>query len=248
MTRKGPGLPLYRLVDDESSAVILTAEDIDGFFVGPDRESRGTIVFRAVHQFDSKKRKVENAELHVVNWRGDPIGAYFVGRVSLAALDPAGTGSEHPDYSFEGYTCEFEHAGEIWRRWAEDTPIERGEWARCPAEYHPSWLHVVEEAWFASGKDILKYGTEDGASIDGSAMTTRAGFYCALGEAVNGPGGYFGSNLDALADCLKSSRTEMTGFRLTWRDSARSRKFLGDEFMGAVTRILRGFDVVVSLL
>ena len=40
----------------------------------------------------------------------------------------------------------------------------------------------------------------------------------------------------------------MTGFRLTWRDSARSRELLGDEFVAAVPRILRGFDVVVSLL
>ncbi|MCE7548741.1 hypothetical protein LZG43_01875 [Streptomyces thermodiastaticus] len=26
-----------------------------------------------------------------------------------------------------------------------------------------------------------------------------------MGEAVNGPGGYFGSHLDALVDCISSS-------------------------------------------
>ncbi|MFD0347246.1 barstar family protein [Kitasatospora aburaviensis] len=38
--------------------------------------------------------------------------------------------------------------------------------------------------------------------LDGSGITDRAAFYTALGSALNGPGGYYGSNLDALADCL----------------------------------------------
>lgn len=38
--------------------------------------------------------------------------------------------------------------------------------------------------------------------LDGRGVTDRAAFYTALGAALNGPGGYYGSNLDALADCL----------------------------------------------
>ncbi|MGK5643322.1 barstar family protein, partial [Streptomyces sp. URMC 126] len=36
--------------------------------------------------------------------------------------------------------------------------------------------------------------------LDGRHITDVDGFYCALGEAVNGPGGYFGWNPDALED------------------------------------------------
>ncbi|MFD0592855.1 barstar family protein [Catellatospora coxensis] len=39
--------------------------------------------------------------------------------------------------------------------------------------------------------------------LDGRFVTDVEGFYCAIGEAVNGPGGYFGWNLDALVDCLR---------------------------------------------
>ena len=38
--------------------------------------------------------------------------------------------------------------------------------------------------------------------LDGSRIQDVAGFYLALGEAVHGPGGYFGSSLDTLLDCL----------------------------------------------
>lgn len=38
--------------------------------------------------------------------------------------------------------------------------------------------------------------------LDGSAINHLDDLYRLLGEAVNGPGGYFGANLDALNDCL----------------------------------------------
>ena len=38
--------------------------------------------------------------------------------------------------------------------------------------------------------------------IDGRKIRSANDFYREIGSAVNGPGGYFGRNLDALADCL----------------------------------------------
>ena len=39
--------------------------------------------------------------------------------------------------------------------------------------------------------------------IDGRRVSSLEDFYRVMGEAVNGPGGYFGSNLDAFNDCLR---------------------------------------------
>ncbi|WP_432926932.1 barstar family protein [Microbispora sp. CA-135349] len=53
--------------------------------------------------------------------------------------------------------------------------------------------------------------------LNGSHVTDKAGFYLAIGEAINGPGGYFGCNLDALNDCLRGrfgARTPRLAARL----------------------------------
>lgn len=184
--------PLYRLIDESSEAVILTADDIRGFFATSEPESEGKITFTGIHNIDPSRRRIEDAELEVVNYLQERIGAYHAGRILLTASTVAGTpGNDETgiEYSFFGYTCEYEHAGTIWRRWAEERPIKLGEWADCPAEQHSSWLHVVQEAWFSAGRRAMKYGAADSVSIDGRKTSTRAGFYCALGEAVNGPGG-----------------------------------------------------------
>lgn len=62
--------------------------------------------------------------------------------------------------------------------------------------------------------------------LDGRFVTDVEGFYCAIGEAVNGPGGYFGWNLDALHDCLTGRWGATTPFRLVWQHSEVARRHL----------------------
>ncbi|MFF3321770.1 barstar family protein [Streptomyces sp. NPDC002889] len=67
--------------------------------------------------------------------------------------------------------------------------------------------------------------------IDGAEITGLESFWKVIGEAVNGPGGYFGSNLDALADCLTGGygTPDDDDFVMEWRDHELSRRALGQE-------------------
>ncbi|MDK0523001.1 barstar family protein [Streptomyces sp. ML-6] len=67
--------------------------------------------------------------------------------------------------------------------------------------------------------------------IEGSRVTGLERFWEVIGEAVNGPGGYFGRNLDALADCLGGGMgTPDDGdFVFEWRDHMLSARALGHE-------------------
>ncbi|MCX4392834.1 MULTISPECIES: barstar family protein [unclassified Streptomyces] len=67
--------------------------------------------------------------------------------------------------------------------------------------------------------------------IEGSRVTGLEQFWTVIGESVNGPGGYFGRNLDALADCLGGGMgTPDDGdFAFEWRDHASSARALGHE-------------------
>ncbi|WP_372346599.1 barstar family protein [Streptomyces sp. KL116D] len=55
-----------------------------------------------------------------------------------------------------------------------------------------------------------------GVHLDGRHIVDRDTFCCAIGEAINGPGGYFGWNLDALDDCLCGGWGATTPFTLHW--------------------------------
>ncbi|MFF7458893.1 barstar family protein [Kitasatospora sp. NPDC008115] len=64
--------------------------------------------------------------------------------------------------------------------------------------------------------------------LDGTRIRTTDDFWRAIGEAVNGPGGYFGRNPDAFADCLGGGfGTPDDDFTVEWRDHQVSREHLG---------------------
>ncbi|MDN3296762.1 barstar family protein [Streptomyces ficellus] len=65
--------------------------------------------------------------------------------------------------------------------------------------------------------------------IEGRRVTGLESFWQVIGEAVNGPGGYFGRNLDAFADCLSGGFGTPDGddFVIEWRDHDVSRRALG---------------------
>ncbi|MBB2912428.1 RNAse (barnase) inhibitor barstar [Streptosporangium becharense] len=62
--------------------------------------------------------------------------------------------------------------------------------------------------------------------LHGNHIVDEASFYCAIGEAVNGPGGYFGASLDALSDCLCGGFGATVPFTLIWHDSDVAREHL----------------------
>ncbi len=85
--------------------------------------------------------------------------------------------------------------------------------------------------------------------LDGSRALDRAGLWAALGEAVNGPGGYYGANLDALADCLRGDFGPVPPFTLLWHRSALARHSpdLPPGYADAVIALLREAGVTVRL-
>ncbi|MGW6918527.1 barstar family protein [Kitasatospora sp. NPDC054939] len=65
--------------------------------------------------------------------------------------------------------------------------------------------------------------------LDGTQVRTLEDFWRLIGEAINGPGGYFGRNLDAFADCLSGGfgQPDDNDYTVEWRDHEASREHLG---------------------
>ncbi|MCH0563601.1 barstar family protein [Streptomyces sp. MUM 2J] len=180
-----------------------------------------------------------------MNRQREKIGEYFIGRAVLGDPGVGEPGGNIPRVAFRffGNRCEYPEAERIWLRWASGVALEKGEWVRWPANYQGAWLHVVQNSWFASNRRAARYGVEDVVHLDGGQISTKSGFYCALGEAVNGPGGYFGSNLDALAGCISSSFGEGPPARIIWRNFQTSQESLDNAFLDSIVGLMREFRV-----
>ena len=115
-------------------------------------------------------------------------------------------------------------ARQIWDLWRIGRPTVRGQWARYDRELRHQW----------SGAALAHHHRQNPSDrlpgsifhLDGHNVTDPEGFYCAIGEAINGPGGYFGWNADALHDCMSGRWGARRPFTLVWHDSAVARKYL----------------------
>ncbi|MCX4908040.1 barstar family protein [Streptomyces sp. NBC_00878] len=115
-------------------------------------------------------------------------------------------------------------AEEVWELWDGGRPSEPGRWARCGVEARRHWLGVALDRHEPNRRDAEPGGTYH---LDGRHVTDHPGFFCALGEAVNGPAGYFGWGLDALTDCLRGRWGAQRPFTLVWHDADVARTCLG---------------------
>jgi hypothetical protein len=166
--------------------------------------------------------------------RDQAIGHYHVSPTFVDAGRGAGGAMS---IRLSGEVSPYPQAGAdvIWERWCQSLPSRLNEWAPLTSPERQAWLHVVTLHGFEGRQPADKEGP---FTLDGTAVTDEAGFYCAVGEAVNGPGGYFGANLDPFEDCLVGGWGAKPGFTLVWENSAMAMRSLGDDFLRHVFEIL----------
>ncbi|MFY1652528.1 barstar family protein [Solwaraspora sp. WMMB762] len=144
-------------------------------------------------------------------------GAYVHG--SVAAVRPSALGDGLIDVTLDTPITDPVPGGarQIWALWRSGRPTERGHWVRYDRPLRHQWTVTT----FAHHRyDAADKPAGTTYELDGRNVTDVEGFYCALGEAINGPGGYFGSNADALHDCARGGWGAAVPFKLVWRHSA----------------------------
>jgi len=115
----------------------------------------------------------------------------------------------------------------LWEKWRSNIPQNKNEWISLTAQERRRWLEIVRTFHFQKGEIIDK--TDEVYYLDGSIITDYTSFFCALGEAINGPGGYFGFDLTSLRDCLCGGFGAQVPFTIIWNDSKKSANMLDRE-------------------
>ncbi|MFJ4776553.1 barstar family protein [Streptomyces sp. NPDC088762] len=183
------------------------------------------------------------ASLNIRDDKGEPFAELPLW-VTITAWHPSPRGAGLIDLELEGKLSSPApaHAQPVWERWLTGPPRTPGGWVDLDTRQRWAWLdHVRERACLRTLHDRPSGHAYE---LDGRHMTDVPGLYLALGEAVNGPGGYFGGCLDALVDCLRGDFGYTAPSTLLWRDPATAHEHLSH----VLTPDGESYDLVATAL
>lgn len=134
---------------------------------------------------------------------------------------------------------------EIWDVWRAGGPDEPNRWAGLDRSGRYLWVRAA--AFHRVPTPDRPAGTI--YHLDGRHVTDFDGFFCAIGEAINGPGGWFGGDLFWLHENAATGDGGATpGFRLIWHDSEVARAHLVAGYDRKSWQEAVTFDELVAVL
>jgi len=112
-------------------------------------------------------------------------------------------------------------------------PSRPGAWRSLDSEGRRLWLACAQERALHGRHGGLVPSAERGRSVtvDGRLVDDLLAFWCAIGEAVNGPGGYFGRSLPGFDDCLFGGFGLELPYTIVWEHADSSRRALGSDVL-----------------
>lgn len=168
---------------------------------------------------------LEQATLEIRDSQGEPLTERQLW-AKVSAWSPSSYGTDLIDLELDGelLTPVPEHARPVWERWLAGPPDTLGAWADLDTRLREAWLDLVQERACHRALDGRPAG--HAYVLDGRHITDAPSLYLALGEAVNGPGGYFGGCLAAVDDCLDGTFGYTGPATLLWQHAATAREHL----------------------
>ena len=109
-------------------------------------------------------------------------------------------------------------------------PKALNHWIKLDSTAKKQWLTESHNHCF-SGKSKHINEPNRIIKLDGKTITDELSFYCAIGEAVNGPGGYFGSDFHSFDDCLFGRFGLKFPYTIIWNNSETSKKYLNKKIL-----------------
>jgi hypothetical protein len=253
---------VYALVDDETGDRLGEFRDIERFFAADSEEYLGSAGSpaggRAPLDFQivgvdphvelanlPERLNPSNLVIDILSVDGEAIGEYYLASAVLRGREDAMTGLVNVGVSALVDWIPHRDAKNVWKAWAVAPPARKGIWTELPLGSREGWLEVVglyrRAGISRKSNDVTEF------LMDGSRIEDLTSFFCAIGEAVNGPGGYYGWNLPALIDCLNGGRGARAPFVLRWSEFDVARRSLVGEVESA-GRSITQLDLIIRIL
>ncbi|WP_432776580.1 barnase inhibitor [Brevibacillus gelatini] len=221
----------YKIFDDDSQLIVGTCKDILGLSgectTIVENESFQKIIledFTITREFmgycTETKASVSNIHLSILDVNGNTIGSFYfslkvplyfhknVPEIKQRYLELIGT----------LLTKTSKEALAIWEKWRHSPPTSTNLWSSLTEQQRVGWLEVARLYFKRSpNQQDERHGVY---VLDATYVKDSTSFFCALGEAINGPGGYFGFDLLSLEDCLCGGYGVAPPFTLTLQNDS----------------------------
>ncbi|MBB6396896.1 hypothetical protein BKA00_003810 [Actinomadura coerulea] len=236
----------------EESDTFVSACDLEGFFVGRysdddfgallDAEN-ARVTFRLVRPtLDAPIETLRgDIEVLVLDTEGRPMGRYVLWAAKLVAGDT-------PEYlvvTARTGLAPHAEARRLWDRFRVSRP-QRGEWCTLQVGAREAWLEVAGLRYAESPSKGDHSVPPREFVMEGDEIKDVASFFCAIGEAFRGPGGYMGCSFTELDESLEGY-LQGAPVRLIWRNISVARSSLSgvvDIAGGSISK----FDLLLSIL
>ncbi|WP_310724314.1 barstar family protein [Streptomyces sp. N2A] len=213
------------------------ARDARGFFSPLEEEGWRQVEFvrsapqggllASLDHVGGRRAVAGNAYLDVLDAEGVSMGSYFVNDVTVLSVRPSPTGADLVDVTVRMWCDQaMPGSGWVWELIRAGRLTRTGLWQELDAAGRRAWLSVALWSHRYQRRGIPDAPAGTVFTLDGRHIVDLDSFYCALGEAVNGPGGYFGWNLNAVDDCLRGRWGATPPFTLDWQHSTVARTHL----------------------
>ncbi|KAE8557796.1 barstar family protein, partial [Paenibacillus polymyxa] len=106
----------------------------------------------------------------------------------------------------------------LWEFLKCSQSLENNIWQGFSNEERSGWLNVTR-IHSASNHFARPDKRGEVYTLDGEHIFDFTTFFIALGEAINGPGGYFGFSLDSISDCLCGGFGAVGPFTIHWKNA-----------------------------
>ncbi|MCX5172063.1 barstar family protein [Streptomyces antibioticus] len=181
--------------------------------IGPDAPGA---LKSALHSAEDSGGDPGNVWIDLHDTAGRTIGSYFAGAATLERWEEEDGGTAVATVSCWLTSLPEAGAYEVWKTWSRRPPTGVNDWVSLPVGRREGWMEVARMYRGGTRKANPRH---ERYTLDGANIIDLASFYCAIGEAMNGPGGYYGGNLTALDDCLLGGFGPAAPFRLVWEHS-----------------------------
>lgn len=213
----------YALRDGDTGRRLARWQDTDGFFVGTTTAEQwwDQTGDEPPEQLEIKLDGLSpEPDLHLLSFRDEEDDTFALGDILVdildtneailgtydlwgATLETSGDGRGSGTLWANVSTPPHASARTIWDHWRDHLPNTDGQWTALPPGERDGWVEAAQLHYFHKAGERRTWPMPTNpATLHGEQIADLASFFCAIGEAFGGPGGYFGSNLTALADCL----------------------------------------------